>query len=151
MDILRRNTDYALRMMGNLAGHYDQGSVSVKMLARDESVSYQFACKILQQLHGAGLVASVMGPNGGYRLGREPGKITMLEVVKAVQKEVRVNRCTAGRGCCPRETSCLVRNKLSQLQQQVHDFLGAVTLEDLQADGGAEVQDSRKSRRFAGH
>ena len=68
MNVLRQNSDYALRMMGNLASNYTQRAVSVRMLSQEENVSYQFACKILQELHRAGLVKSEMGAAGGYQV-----------------------------------------------------------------------------------
>ena len=131
MDVLRKNTDYALRMMGNLAGNFGKGTVSVRMLARQEDVSYQFACKILQKLQAAGLVASAMGPTGGYQLCREPDQISMLDVIRAMQGDIMINRCSKGSGKCPRQSKCGVSGKLSQLQQQVEDFLTNVKLHEL--------------------
>ena len=131
MDILRKNTDYALRIMGNLAGNYGRGTVSVRMLAKEEDVSYQFACKILQKLQGAGLVESAMGPTGGYRLSREPKQITMLDVIRAMQGDIAINRCTKGSDNCSRQSKCGVSGKLCQLQGQVEVFLADVKLQDL--------------------
>ena len=132
MNILRKNTDYALRMMGNLAGNYgQQRAVSVRMLARQEDVSYQFACKILQKLQGAGLAESAMGPAGGYRLCREPEKITMLDVIQAMQGNITVNRCTDENDNCPRQPNCPVSIVLRRLQRNVDEFFVKVTLKDL--------------------
>ncbi|MBN1456281.1 MAG: Rrf2 family transcriptional regulator, partial [Sedimentisphaerales bacterium] len=62
MNIVKQNTDYALRAMIDLAGHYKgKTAVSVRELAGREDISYQFACKILQKLQRAGLVKSSMG------------------------------------------------------------------------------------------
>ena len=131
MNIFRKNTDYALRMMGNLAGNYGQQAVSVRMLARQEDVSYQFACKILQKLQGAGLVESAMGPAGGYRLCREPEKITMLNVIRAMQGDITVNRCTNKDDNCPRQANCPVSRVLCQLQWNIDEFFAKITLKDL--------------------
>lgn len=131
MDIIRQNSDYALRMMGHLASSYAGGTVSVRVLAEHEGVSYQFACKILQQLHRAGLVRSSRGPAGGYQLGREPARITMLEVIEAMQGALTVNRCTAGGAGCPRQGSCRVAGKLAQLHDVASGFLAEVTLNSL--------------------
>ena len=131
MNILRKNTDYALRMMSNLADNYGQGTVSVRILAKKEDVSYQFACKILQKLQGACLVKSAMGPAGGYRLCREPEQINMLDVIRAMQGNVTINRCTDGYDRCERQSNCKVSGKLCQLQRQVEEFLADVTLRDL--------------------
>ena len=131
MNILRQNTDYALQMMGNLAAHYDEGAVSVRVLAQDEEVSYQFACKILQKLHDARLVESVMGPKGGYRLCRDPEQITILEVVGAMQGELAVNRCTNSNDGCARKAKCPLNGQLCELQYMVDNFMAGVTLQRL--------------------
>ena len=131
MNLLRHNTDYAFRMLGNLALKYNEKVVSVRMLAQEEQVSYQFACKILQKLHEAGLVESVMGPKGGYRLSLQPDRITMLEVIKAMQGNVAVNQCTVDWDICPRRPGCPLNGKLCQLQQIVDKYLAEVTLDDI--------------------
>ncbi|HOV77756.1 MAG TPA: Rrf2 family transcriptional regulator, partial [Sedimentisphaerales bacterium] len=68
MDILRRNTDYALRLMVSLARHGRDASISTRSLAQEQDVPYQLACKLMQQLHAGKLVESYMGARGGFRL-----------------------------------------------------------------------------------
>ncbi len=131
MDVLRKNTDYALRMMANLANNYQQGPISVKVLAKDGAVSHQFASKILQKLHDVGLVESVMGPCGGYQLCCKPQQVTLLDIVSAVQGNITVNHCSSGDDNCSRQSECKVNDKLCQLQQIMDGFLTDVTLESL--------------------
>jgi Rrf2 family iron-sulfur cluster assembly transcriptional regulator len=131
MDILRRNTDYALRLMLGLTRQRDKGAVSTRVLAREQGVSYELACKLMQQLHGARLVESCMGPKGGFRLGREPGEITLLEIIEVIQGPLRLNRCLLSEAACPRQDECPVRVKIGELQSQMDDYLGGVTLEEL--------------------
>jgi DNA-binding IscR family transcriptional regulator len=64
MDILRRNTDYALRAVAHLAAHYGDGAVSTRQVALEEEIPYQLACKLMQKLHDSRLVESCMGPMG---------------------------------------------------------------------------------------
>ncbi len=136
MNIFRQNTDYAMRMMGNLAGQYGKEPVSVRSLAESEEVSYQFACKILQQLHGAGLVVSKMGPQGGYKLSHKPADISLLDIVGAMQDEVIINRCTDKKDHCPRQDDCPISNKLWTLQNNVEDYLASVTLKNVLEGAG---------------
>jgi Rrf2 family iron-sulfur cluster assembly transcriptional regulator len=138
MDILRRNTDYALRLMVGLARHQgDSGSVSTRLLAAEQEVSYQLACKLMQQLHDAKLVASAMGPKGGFRLNRRPAEISLLEIIEVVQGSLSLNRCLRKAGLCPRTKICPVRGKIDELQSRMGEYLRGVSLEELASDRGA--------------
>jgi len=131
MDILRRNTDYALRAMVHLAKHYEDGAVSTGQVAREEEISYQLACKLMQKLHKNKLVESSMGPKGGFRLSREPSKITLLEMIQAIQGPIRLNKCLLGVNACPRRPDFTVSSKLGDLQEQITRYLGSISLGDL--------------------
>jgi Rrf2 family iron-sulfur cluster assembly transcriptional regulator len=136
MDILRRNTDYALRLMIGLARRQGDGAVSTRVLADEQDVSYQLACKLMQRLHEARLVESCMGPKGGFRVSRGPGEINLLEVVEAVQGPVRLNRCLMDDGACPRKANCPVRARIGELQGRMEEYLQSVTLKELVTDKG---------------
>jgi len=146
MDILRRNTDYALRLAVNLAKHYGEESLSTRVLAEDEDVSYQLACKLMQKLHAAGLVESDMGPKGGFRLGRVPEEVSIQEVLEAIQGPLRLNRCLLNDGFCTRQKTCPVREKLTGLQEQMNGYLKGVTLGEL-ANTRQSTQKQTKRRK----
>lgn len=131
MEVLRRNTDYALRAMANLARHYGRESVSTRQLASQEDISYQLACKILQRLHNAKLVESCMGPRGGFRLSREPSKISLLELIRAIQGPVRLNRCMLSADGCPHQPNCATSRRLAELQHYIDSYLGKITLDEI--------------------
>jgi Rrf2 family protein len=108
-------------------------------LAEEQDVPYQLACKLMQQLHAAKLVESCMGARGGFRLGRGAGEISLLDVVEVVQGRLSLNRCLLNNTCCPRTANCPVRARMGELQTQMDEYLGGVTLADLlQAQGGAD-------------
>ena len=135
MSLLRQNTDYALRVMVHLAHSDVNGCISARTLAKEQEISYQFACKILQQLHEAKLVDSTMGPKGGYQLSRPSTEITMRQVIEAVQGPVDLNRCMKGLSSCPRQPSCPVTEKLAILQGQIENYLEQITLNQLTGNG----------------
>lgn len=132
MDVLRRNTDYGLRMMVNLAKHsYNGQLMSARQLTNDGNFSYQLGCKLLQRLHKAKLVKSVMGPKGGFKLGRKPSEINLMDVINVLQGGVHMNRCLVGDQVCEFESECEVKTKLSRLQQYIEDYLRGITLDEI--------------------
>jgi Rrf2 family protein len=148
MDVLRRNTDYALRAMLNLTKHYEDEPVSTRILADEEQIPYQLGCKLMQRLHDAKLVKSCMGPKGGFRLGRQPLKINLLEVIEVMQGAIRLNRCLLGLEVCERRKSCVISSKLAELQEKIRGYLAGVTLDKLAQSRATEVkQTTKRSRR----
>jgi Rrf2 family protein len=131
MDVLRRNTDYALRMMVNLASHFNGEFISARQLASEGNLSYQLGCKILQKLHKANLVKSIMGANGGFALSRKPSEITLREIVTVMQGGIRLNRCLPDGVGCEFEPICEINTKLACLQLYVDGYLGGITLEEV--------------------
>jgi Rrf2 family protein len=131
MDILRRNTDYALRAMVHLGRHYGQDTLSARQIATDQDFSYALAAKLLQRLQKAGLVESVMGAKGGFRLSRDPADISLQEVIETIQGPISLSTCLLGvKECCKYDT-CPIRRKLGGLQQEISSYLGQTMLGDL--------------------
>ncbi len=141
VDLVRRNTDYALRLMVNLAKNYGNGPISTRAAAAEEGVPYQLACKLMQKLQKSELIRSCMGPKGGFRLEREPSKISLCEVVEAIQGPISINRCLIMAGACERQKSCMARTKLAELQQHIRDYLDGIKLDDLLHNGRADKQE----------
>ena len=131
MDIIRRNTDYALRAMVNLAGHYGEGPVSTREIAQSEDISYQLACKLMQKLNNAGLVKSIMGPSGGFFLSRKPKNINLAEIIEVIQGPLSLSRCLLGKNVCNKQSHCPITGKLTKLQKNISDYLQGVTLDEL--------------------
>jgi Rrf2 family protein len=131
MDVLRRNTDYALRAMVNLASHYGNEPVSTRTIAIKEDISYQLACKLMQKLQKTRLVTSCLGANGGFTLNKDPSKISLLDVINAIQGPISLNRCLLGINACPRQKNCPVRTKLVGLQDYISGYLAGITLDEL--------------------
>jgi len=131
MVIIRKNTDYALRLMVNLANHYGQEIKSSRRIAGEEEVPYYLACKLLQKLNYAGLVKSKMGPVGGFYLSKPPAKIALATIINVIQGPISLNSCLLGIEVCPNQPFCPISKKLSELQNYIDNFLKNITLQDL--------------------
>jgi Rrf2 family iron-sulfur cluster assembly transcriptional regulator len=147
MDVVRRNTDYAARLMVHLAKHHGNGPISTRAAAAEEQVPYQLACKLMQKLNNAKLVTSCMGPKGGFVLGAEPSKISLLEVVEAIQGPISINRCVLSEDACSRKTTCTVRDKLINIQKIMTRGLAAITLDELTRRGRGNRNSGKRKRR----
>jgi len=146
MNLLRQHTDYAFRLLVALA-QAPRKPISTRVLASEADVPYQFASKIMQKLHEQGLVESVMGPFGGFRLARPAEKVTLLEIIEAVQGPVVVNTCLLGQDTCQRRNICPVRDKLESLQKTMVDYLRSVRLADLVASKIKLVKKAKKGNK----
>lgn len=131
MDVLRRNTDYALRIVVHLTRQWQGKPVSSRDIATAEAVSYDLTCKLLQKLAKKNLVKSTMGPKGGFKLRRAPDKINIAQVVKSVQGPIKLNRCLLGGYKCPKKGDCPVYEKIVDLQKYIDGYFSRVTLADL--------------------
>jgi Rrf2 family protein len=142
MDVIRRNTDYGLRAMINLAGRAPREAVSAKVLAEQEEVSYQLICKLLQKLQRAGYIKSLMGPSGGYRMAKPASEVTLGEIVDLLQGPVVINRCVIDDDACSRKHSCVVSASLRKIQRELEGYLSNVTLAQLVKENKKQAKKS---------
>jgi len=131
MEIIRKKTDYAFRLMLNLSMNFRKGAVSARVLSKEENVSYQLTCKLLQQLHDAEYIDSSMGPKGGYFLTKSPSEVSLADIVKVIQSPIRLRDCLLGISDCPKNSICSIQNELHKLGDYINDFLNNLTLDQL--------------------
>jgi Rrf2 family protein len=81
---ISRSTGYALLAAGYIAQHQKQGIILSQDIAKKYNIPLEYLLKILQQLVKANLLRSKRGPRGGFSLGRPLNKITLLQVIEAV-------------------------------------------------------------------
>jgi Rrf2 family protein len=128
MDLIRRNTDYAVRAMVYLTKNRRKEPVSSRQISNNQDISYELVCKLLQKLQKNKLVKSSMGPKGGFLLGREPSKINLLEIIEAIQGPVSLNRCQLPVNGCPLKKDCPVGKELKKVQSNINKQLKKLTL-----------------------
>lgn len=131
MELIRRNSDYGLRVLMRMAGQPIGTVFSVGALVRQEGVPEGFLYKILQKLARAGIVMSLRGPQGGFALSRPPSEITVRAVLEALQGPLAISRCFLGRKCCSNQAVCMLRRGLRGLQKSMVSLFESVTLESL--------------------
>ena len=130
---LSRHADYALRIVIDLA----PGSSSrIADIAQRRAAPSAFLAKIVRSLVRAGLLQSLRGRKGGVTLARPASRITVLQVIEAVDGPLALNRCVPGACGCPLSQSCPAHPLWMKLQRIVADELKAVTIESLLREAG---------------
>jgi Rrf2 family protein len=132
MELIRRNTDYGLRMMTFLATHSANGEViSASRLASENKIPYELGRKLLQKLCKAKLLESVRGLNGGFRLIKKPSEISLWDVITILQGEIYMNKCQADKHECELASACQVTGALKNIQQLLNDQLKGLSLKQV--------------------
>lgn len=124
---------YALRAMADLSRHGGGDLVPRLDIAERQAVSEQYLAQLFVRLRRAGLVESVRGPSGGYRLARPADGITAGDVLRAVEETLEPVFCVdEARGeSCPRVDGCPTRWLWSELGDAINQVLDGVTLSEL--------------------
>jgi Rrf2 family protein len=131
--------EYGVRVMIALGRRRDEGPVSLAEIADSENLPLGYLEHLVAGLRKAGLVTSTRGAHGGYELGRAPSKVTMAEVVNALEGTVTPMQCftepATGRVLCNHELDgydhCATRLLWTRVQGGVMKALAETTLEEL--------------------
>ena len=111
--------------------------VSLAEIARRQDVSQAYLEQLFVKLRRAGLVESVRGPGGGYRLARKPEVIRVSEVLEAVEETVNAMATGAGAsgGVSGSQAQSMTNRLWESLSAQVYVFLHQTTLADIAGNG----------------
>jgi len=127
---LRRLTDYGTVILAHLAATQGVWS-TVSSIAQLTRIPEATVGKLLKQLAHNGLVVSQRGTHGGYRLAREPHKISALEILEALEGRIAVTDCSPGRGSCDHVGYCRLRTPWQTINEAIRRTLASVTLKEL--------------------
>lgn len=119
----------ALHAMVYLAGT-PETNYPVGRIASAICVSEAHLAKVLQRLARAGLLDSVRGPRGGFRLAGRADRITLLEVFEAIDGPFEPGECLMHEKTCGR-MGCLFGDLIGDINDQIRSYLGSRTLEDV--------------------
>jgi Rrf2 family protein len=131
---LSKKTDYALIAMRHLALRGEGESSSAREIAARYGIPIELLAKVLQRLVRRGLLASHQGTRGGYQLARLPSKISVADVIQAIDGPVAVTACSADDNACDQYATCTVRDPLWKVRERILAALDECTIAELAAD-----------------
>lgn len=127
---LSSKSRYGLRAMVYIA---ERGEVvSLASVARDTTTSEAYLEQLFSLLKKAGLVKSVRGANGGYKLAKAACKITIGEIVRALEDELEIVDCISGE--CESKCNCVSHKVWRTLYDAINDALDSITLAGVLSD-----------------
>lgn len=105
--------------------------------------------KIMKILLHQGIVVSLRGANGGYKLARSPAEISTVQILNALDGPLGVTECSASPGLCKREANCGARSHWHMVNRVVLQALEQITLQHMIAPGRPKLDVLRPPRRTA--
>ena len=124
---------YAVMAMVDLAKHSGGRPVSLADIAERQEISLSYLEQLFARLRKGGLVKSMRGPGGGYRLAFPAAETRISDIIVAVDEPIRATRCTPGApvGCRGNQSRCLTHDLWEELGNQIHLYLSSVSLADV--------------------
>jgi Rrf2 family protein len=122
---ITRQADYAIRAVLYLTTKNPSERASTSLIASAQGIPSSFLAKIVSQLSIAGIIHTSRGAKGGVTLAKEPGTISLLNVVEAIDGPVSLNECTLNPAACERSGNCPMHPIWCQAQAELVSKLGS--------------------------
>jgi len=116
--------------MLDLALRHRHGPVTLAGIGARQNISLSYLEQLFGKLRRRALVQSVRGPGGGYRLARPTEKVSVADIILAVDEPLDATQC-GGMENCRDEERCMTHNLWATLNEKLYEYLHSVTLQDL--------------------
>ncbi|MDP3998281.1 MAG: Rrf2 family transcriptional regulator [bacterium] len=124
---------YGVQVMADLAKFWGKGPISLSTISQNERIPHDYLEQLMIPLRRYGLVKAKRGTRGGYLLSREPRKITLKEIIQALEGDMAPVVCVAkgGKVLCPTEKSCGSKKVWQKVQKNILQALNAINLKEV--------------------
>ncbi|MFA7314684.1 MAG: Rrf2 family transcriptional regulator [Candidatus Magasanikbacteria bacterium] len=126
---INRQSDYAIQLIVALSKFTRENPLSLKKFSIESNISFLFLQRIVRSLKNGGLVDSNRGMYGGYFLKRDIEKITVKQIMEAVDGPLGVAACFRGH-ICPRAKTCSSKQVLNNINLQLNKILSTMVVAD---------------------
>jgi FeS assembly SUF system regulator len=129
-------TDYGIVLLTHLARDRAAQSATARDLSEASHLPFPTVGKLLKELSQAGLLTSHRGVNGGYALARTPERISVAEIITALEGPIALTECGEhGGGTCQLESQCPVSGNWKTISRTIREALEKLSLAQLANDG----------------
>lgn len=129
--MLSSTCKYAIRAVIYLAVNSENGNkLGIKQISKDLNIPTPFLGKILQSLAKHKILSSTKGPNGGFGLGKNPGKILLMDIVEVIDGIDSFHKCVIGvKYCSEQESPCAIHTRYAELRDEIRRIFEVETIE----------------------
>ena len=130
---LSTKSRYGVRALFDIAYHSVGLPTQIKDISRRQVISPRYLEQIFQKLKKAKILGSKRGPNGGYYLLKEPGDVSLGDIVRATEGPFELVFCTSEspRKKCPRRDECVATDMWLDISQQIETFFDSISIANL--------------------
>ncbi len=121
---------FAVTAIADLAMHGGANPVTMAAISERQKISLSYLEQLFGRLRRRKIVRSVRGPGGGYHLDRPADKITIAEIVLAVDEPLDATGC-GGKGNCADDRQCITHELWMGLTENIYDYLSSISLQQL--------------------
>jgi Rrf2 family transcriptional regulator, iron-sulfur cluster assembly transcription factor len=121
---------YAVTAMLDLALHNDNAPVCLADISARQDISLTYLEQLFGKLRKKGLVESVRGPGGGYRLAKSADEITTAHVMYAIDEPIDATSC-GGQQNCMGDVRCLTHDLWMGLSRNIAEYLNGISLGEI--------------------
>ncbi len=122
---------YGLRILIDLALHDGDSPRLIRDIARSQEISEKYISRLMVPLRRAGLIRSIRGARGGFRLAKGLEEITLLDVVEVMEGPVSIVDCVSTPEGCSRASCCRSREIWTDLNAEIRDSMRKIRLLDI--------------------
>lgn len=125
-----KTTEYAFRILSFMA--QDESKLyNVDEIFERLRIPYRYLRKLMTNLTRSGLIVSIQGKNGGYKISRKTEKIKLLEILQAVDPEYLSGKCFFGFDNCALQIPCIMHSQWTAIRTNINTVLAGTTLADV--------------------
>ncbi|MEZ4357041.1 MAG: Rrf2 family transcriptional regulator [Eubacteriales bacterium] len=122
---------YGLRAVFEVAINQTEKPVSLKTIADKQELSVLYLEKLFSKLKNKKIIKSVRGAQGGYLLNKSPDKISVGEVIRALEGPLTPANCVVGTKECLNIESCVMHSVWQKIYDGINDIADSITLQDM--------------------
>jgi len=141
--ILSTKGRYGLKAVFELTMNYGSGPVSLKKISEKYDISENYLEQLFAKLKKSGYIDTVRGPQGGYMLAKEPGKITVGMILRTLEGDITTSECV-NKDVCSRESTCASRVIFEKIEKSINDVIDNITLADMYEDHKKIITEDKK-------